>query len=129
MKGCTLHCKNCINPELWSSNNPNLLSINSIINQLQSKHITLLGGEPLQQKDIFPFIKELKKNNIGIILFLGMLITGVPVGCLIDHIADKCDFPNEDYYSPPLWAILGLVWPVTLLPFLVYCLWYKKKTE
>ena len=70
-KGCTLHCKNCINPELWSSNNPNLLSINSIINQLQSKHITLLGGEPLQQKDIFLFIKELKNNNIGIILFTG----------------------------------------------------------
>ena len=67
--------------------------------------------------------------NIGIILFLCMIITGIPVGILIDYIANKCNIPNEDYYSPAPWALLGLVWPVTLLPFLVYCLWYKKKTK
>jgi predicted RNA-binding protein len=47
----------------------------------------------------------------------------------IDYIANKCNIPNEDYYTPAPWALLGLVWPVTLLPFLVYCLWYKKKSE
>ena len=65
--------------------------------------------------------------NIELVLFLGIIITGVPVGILIDYIANKCNLPNEDYYTPAPWALLGLVWPVTLLPFIVYCLWCKKK--
>ena len=65
--------------------------------------------------------------SIELVLFLGMIITVVPVGILIDHIANKCNLPNVDYYTPAPWALLGLVWPVTLLPFLAYCLWYKKK--
>lgn len=64
--------------------------------------------------------------NIGIALFLGMVITGVPVGILIDYIADKYGLPMQDGLNPVPWALLGLVWPVTLLPFLVYCLLYKK---
>lgn len=63
--------------------------------------------------------------NIGIVLFVGMLFTGIPIGIFIDYIADKCNFPYDDYYSPQCWALLGLVWPVTLLPFLIYCLLYK----
>lgn len=65
--------------------------------------------------------------NIGIVLFLGMIITGVPIGILIDWLANKCGLPTEDGLNPVPWALLGLVWPVTLFPFLVYCLWYKKK--
>lgn len=65
--------------------------------------------------------------DIGIVLFLGMIVTGIPMGILIDYIAGKYGFPMQDGMSPVPWALLGLVWPVTLLPFLVYCLWYKKK--
>lgn len=70
-KGCSLHCKNCINPELWSFEGANLLSVEETIAQLESKHVTLLGGEPLQQEDILLFIKGLKHKKIGIILFTG----------------------------------------------------------
>lgn len=70
-KGCSLHCKNCINPELWSSEGASLFSIDEIINNLESKHITLLGGEPLQQEDILLFVKKIKQKRIGIILFTG----------------------------------------------------------
>lgn len=65
--------------------------------------------------------------NIRIILFLGMIFIGIPMGILIDYIADKCGLPMQDGLNPVPWALLGLVWPVTLLPFLVCCLWYKKK--
>lgn len=67
--------------------------------------------------------------SIGIILYLGMIITGIPVGGLIDWLANKCGLPTQDGLNPVPWAMLGLVWPITLLPFLVYCLWYKKKTK
>lgn len=63
------------------------------------------------------------------IIFLVMVITGVPIGILIDYIAGKYGLPMQDGLSPVPWALLGLVWPVTLLPFLVYCLWRKKKTK
>ena len=56
-KGCSLHCKNCINPELWSTKGAELFSVDETVNQLKSKHLTLLGGEPLQQEDILPFLR------------------------------------------------------------------------
>ena len=70
-KGCTLHCKNCINPELWSAEGSEQVDVDFIVSQLESNEITFLGGEPLQQVDIFPLIKKLKKKRMGIILFTG----------------------------------------------------------
>ena len=70
-KGCTLHCKNCINPELWSAEGSEQVDVDFIVSQLESNEITFLGGEPLQQVDILPLIKKLKKKRMGIILFTG----------------------------------------------------------
>ena len=70
-KGCTLHCKNCINPELWSTEGSEQVDVDFIVSQLESNEITFLGGEPLQQVDILPLIKKLKKERMGIILFTG----------------------------------------------------------
>lgn len=65
----------------------------------------------------------------GVILFVIMVVTGIPIGILIDHIAYKCGLSMQDGLNPVPWALLGLVWPVALVPFIVYCLWHKKKTE
>lgn len=70
-KGCSLRCPNCINPELWDSAGSTELTVNSFISLLTSKEVTLLGGEPLEQEDIFSLIKELKKRGYAIILFTG----------------------------------------------------------
>lgn len=70
-KGCTLHCKNCINPELWSTEGSEQVDVDFIVSQLESNEVTFLGGEPLQQVDILPLIKKLKKKRMGIILFTG----------------------------------------------------------
>lgn len=88
-KGCSLHCKNCINPELWSFEGGELLSIEDTICTLQSKHVTLLGGEPLQQEDILPFIKTLKRKRIGVILFTGYEKKELSGG--MKRAADLCD--------------------------------------
>lgn len=70
-KGCTLHCEGCINPELWSKEPELLYEPSELADEILGKEVTLLGGEPLQQEDIFGFICELKKRDIGIILFTG----------------------------------------------------------
>ena len=70
-KGCTLHCKNCINPELWSPDGADQMDVDYLVKQLDSKEITFLGGEPLQQADILSLVKRLKKKRIGIVLFTG----------------------------------------------------------
>lgn len=63
----------------------------------------------------------------GAILFVIMVVTGIPIGILIDHIAYKCGLPMQDGLTPVPWALLGLVWPISLFPFLIYCLWRKNK--
>ena len=70
-KGCSLHCMNCINPELWSFDNAHLMEIDDLVKELKSKEVTFLGGEPLEQGDILLLIKKLKKLKFGIILFTG----------------------------------------------------------
>ena len=70
-KGCTLHCKGCINPELWSNDPECLYEPSKLANEVSSGEVTLLGGEPLQQEEILEFIRELKARDIGIILFTG----------------------------------------------------------
>ena len=69
---CSLHCKNCINPELWLTDNSNELSIKHLLNQIESKEITFLGGEPIQQEDILPLIKALKKEELTLFYLLDM---------------------------------------------------------
>jgi anaerobic ribonucleoside-triphosphate reductase activating protein len=73
-KGCTLHCKNCINKELWSSKPEQLMDVKSILYQVKNDHVTFLGGEPLQQKELVKLIIALKDKNIGIVLFTGYSI-------------------------------------------------------
>lgn len=70
-KGCSLHCKGCINKELWSFDPESLYSPRELAETITSTEVTLLGGEPLQQAEILEFILELKKRDIGIILFTG----------------------------------------------------------
>ena len=64
-----------------------------------------------------------------VILFLIMMAMGIPIGILIEHIADKCGLPMEDGLTPIPWALLGLVWPISLFPFLIYCLLHNKNKK
>ena len=63
------------------------------------------------------------------ILFLIIIVTWIPIGLLIDYIADKCELPMQDGLNPSPWALLGLVWPISLFPFLIYCLLHNKNKK
>lgn len=68
-KGCNLRCSFC--DTLYSFENPIYTeeSISDILDFCKSKNIkniTLTGGEPLLQKDIYVLMEELSKNNFNI---------------------------------------------------------------
>ncbi len=88
-KGCSLHCKGCINPELWSNDPAHLYTPIELADSIQAKEVTLLGGEPLQQADILSFVKELKRRGIGVLLFTGYSLNALSGEA--KEAADLCD--------------------------------------
>lgn len=88
-RGCSIRCKNCINPELWNRDSNSNKSIEEVISKISDDGVTLLGGEPLDQEDIELLIDELKSLNKTIILFTGYS------KCFYDdrkkRITNKCD--------------------------------------
>lgn len=73
-QGCSIHCKGCINPHLWSFKKANLIAVDDVVKKIDDNGVTFVGGEPLDQPSIFELINALKKQNIGIILFTGYSI-------------------------------------------------------
>jgi len=79
VQGCSIKCKGCINPEFIPFNSGKNYSIeelmkiiNKSINEFKIEGITLLGGEPLDQKqEVLKLIKEINKKGLNIILFTG----------------------------------------------------------
>ena len=66
-QGCPYHCKNCFNPETWDFDNGTdwtKETENKIIELLKPKYITrltILGGEPLIERNIEPLTALLKR--------------------------------------------------------------------
>ena len=66
-QGCPYHCPGCFNPETWDFNQGKVWTIddeNYIIKLLEPMHIkrlTILGGEPLIERNIEPLMKLLIK--------------------------------------------------------------------
>lgn len=69
--GCSLHCKNCQNPQTWDKNSGILFDENAkqeIFKELDDSYIsgiTISGGHPLEDynlQDILNFILEIKEK-------------------------------------------------------------------
>ena len=77
-QGCNLACKGCWNMETWSFKENLLFSSSKLLNLILNykddiEGITILGGEPLLQKEsLFDFIKLVKKEtDLSIMLYTG----------------------------------------------------------
>lgn len=97
-KGCTLHCKDCINKDLWPGDPEFLYAPQELADSICEKEVTLLGGEPLQQEDILSFIRELKRRGIGIVLFTGYELTNLRGDQL--EAAKLCDCVISGPFDP-----------------------------
>lgn len=82
VQGCHFHCPECFNKETWDFNGGNEYNIeieNTILNLLQQPQITrfsILGGEPLEECNLYQLsilIKKIKTSfpNIKIWLYSG----------------------------------------------------------
>lgn len=77
LKGCTIHCKGCINPHLWSFEGGTLVSADEVLEICIKENLeglTIHGGEPLDQAEELEKVVDLVKlNNLTVILFTGYL--------------------------------------------------------
>ena len=79
VQGCQFHCKNCFNKVTWDFDNGKQFTkdtLNTIISLLNDKHIkrfSILGGEPLAEKnmhDVLQTIIEIRKNVTDITIWV-----------------------------------------------------------
>ncbi len=104
-KGCLLRCPFCHNPDLVFSDNKNSFDEYHIEREFlayleKRKHqiegVVISGGEPLQQKDIHSFLKEIRNKNLKIKLDTNGLfpdrLSGLIQAGLVDYVA--LDFKN-----------------------------------
>ena len=79
VQGCQFHCKNCFNKVTWDFDGGKKFTkdtLNTIISLLNDEHIkrfSILGGEPLAEKnmyDVSQTIIEIRKNVTDIIIWV-----------------------------------------------------------
>lgn len=74
-QGCSIHCKNCHNKELWDFNGGIERSLDWFLKLLSTRFLTnwicWLGGEPTDQEDLLLFSKEAKKISWKVALYTG----------------------------------------------------------
>jgi len=77
-QGCNIGCLGCCNPELADFRPAHLISIEKLLeiiieskDQNAIEGVTFTGGEPSLQKNLHILALELKKINLGTIMFSG----------------------------------------------------------
>ena len=91
--GCLKNCKGCMSPLFKDFDEKKKRDVSSILKEIKeyidNNHvdgITISGGEPFLQDDLFPLVKGVRELGIEDIL--------VYTGFLIDELEDKIDILN-----------------------------------
>lgn len=113
-QGCSFHCPNCFNPETWDFNGGKQFNdeiINHILELCDKEYISglsILGGEPLHQKNIDGTIKLCKafKNkfkNKTIWLWSGFLFDNIVNKEILKYLDILVDGQfKQDEYDPTI---------------------------
>ncbi|MCX4362831.1 MAG: 4Fe-4S cluster-binding domain-containing protein [Clostridia bacterium] len=99
--GCNMRCGFCHNPETWTEKGIEI-SLSELVERIKryksyikNGGVTLSGGEPfLQAKFCIELVKELHKENIGVIIETNGLIVDKELIELCDGI--RLDIKNQD---------------------------------
>lgn len=70
-QGCSIKCEGCINPDLIPFIKKTEIQISKLIDKIENDKVTILGGEPLDQEEIYLFLEQLYERNIKTVLFSG----------------------------------------------------------
>ena len=102
-QGCSIHCKNCHNPELWDFSGGYETTTEEIVRYIEERKdwfqaVAIMGGEPLdQQRACLELLVALKKLNIEIWLY-----TGYRAGEFLTIFMDFCDVVVAGPYEEDL---------------------------
>ena len=119
LTGCNLRCVWCDTTHAF--HNGEKLSIQQIIDKVKSYDIKLVeitGGEPLLQKEVFPLMESLLKNEFKVMLETSgsLAINNVPAK-VIKIIDLKCPGSGEE--NKNLWENLNHLTPTDEIKFVI----------
>lgn len=85
--GCSKHCENCANPELWDVEGKKNISVNDLAQIIlnicadnQVDGITFTGGDPLEQsEELLTVLGEIKTTIPDILVYTGYLLEDLQV--------------------------------------------------
>lgn len=121
-RGCSKHCKNCANPELWSTEgakNRKVKDIVQIIKNLMEEEklsgITISGGDPLEQREeILSLLEELGQITEDILLYTGyrleeleQIYSKEEMALLKENVTVLIDGPYMDEKNDGMSALRG----------------------
>ena len=103
MQGCPHHCKGCHNPEQWDFNGGKSIEIENLLNEIYEaitanniqRNFSILGGEPLAQRNIENTLKILAKIKQKFPTIKTYVWTGYTLEELLS-LYDKNIFDNID---------------------------------
>ena len=119
LTGCNLRCVWCDTTHAFHDGEK--LSIHQIIDKVKSYEIKLVeitGGEPLLQKEVFPLMESLLKNEFKVMLETSgsLAINNVPAK-VIKIIDLKCPGSGEE--NKNLWENLNHLTPTDEIKFVI----------
>ena len=119
LTGCNLRCVWCDTTHAFHDGKK--LSIHQIIDKVKSYNIKLVeitGGEPLLQKEVFPLMESLLKNEFKVMLETSgsLAINNVPAK-VIKIIDLKCPGSGEE--NKNLWENLNHLTPTDEIKFVI----------
>ena len=75
LSGCSLACPGCFNKTLWPRSSGKILTVNAVADELRkldNPHITISGGEPLEQTSaLIALLEKLRGWVNSVVLFTG----------------------------------------------------------
>ena len=84
-QGCNIHCKDCCNKDLQPLIVKHIVTLEQLLEIIKKakddfniEGITLSGGEPSLQKDLYIFNNKIHTMGLGIIMFSGKTIDELP---------------------------------------------------
>ncbi len=115
VQGCSIRCPDCKNQHMWSFTDGEEVETKQVIQDIKSQTdiegITLLGGEPLDQREaVADILKAAKEANLSTIVFTGYIYEDLVHGqdenteCILAHTDLLIDGPfkgNEKDFSRP----------------------------
>jgi len=107
-QGCSKGCKNCFNPETWTTDIFKELSprqIFEVIKNFEVDGITISGGDPLEQEEelleLLFLLREIKLPK-GIILFTGFTLDEIKVNPIRERCLSYIDVLIDGRYIDSL---------------------------